>query len=106
MDVKSWCCAGKDWLQGLDTLGFGRTPWDQVGTVAGTRLDYCLQRSSYTIEFADRELSLAANQKRSELASLEAKLDSLRDQDKTVRIDLEKLNADAMRIAFWMATSL
>lgn len=46
-----------------------------------------------------RELSLAANQKRSQLASLEAKLESLRDQDKTVRLDLEKVNADAMRIA-------
>ncbi|QDV73372.1 GumC family protein [Botrimarina mediterranea] len=45
------------------------------------------------------ELALAANQKRSQLASLEAKLESLRDQDKTVRADLEKLNADAMRIA-------
>lgn len=46
-----------------------------------------------------RELSLAAKQKRSELASVEARLDVLRDQDKTVRADLEKLNLDAMKIA-------
>lgn len=41
------------------TLDITLTPvWGQVGTVAGTRLDYCLQRSSYSIEFADRELWL------------------------------------------------
>ncbi len=46
-----------------------------------------------------RELSLAANQKRSQLASLEARLQSLRHQDETVRQDLEKVNLDAMHIA-------
>jgi uncharacterized protein involved in exopolysaccharide biosynthesis len=46
-----------------------------------------------------RELSLAANQKRSLLASLDARLQSLRKQDETVRQDLEKVNLDAMHIA-------
>lgn len=46
-----------------------------------------------------RELTLAAKQKQSQLASLEARLDVLRDQDETIRRDLEKLNYDAMKLA-------
>lgn len=46
-----------------------------------------------------RELSLASKQKESKVVSLEARLKALRDQDATIRDDLEQLNADAMRLA-------
>ena len=46
-----------------------------------------------------RELSLQAKQKESQIASLDARLKMLSDQDEAVRQDLEKLNADAMRLA-------
>lgn len=46
-----------------------------------------------------RELNLAAKQKQSKIVSLDARLRALRDQDKTIRSDLEQLNTDAVRIA-------
>ncbi|MEO0529996.1 MAG: hypothetical protein AAF266_05380, partial [Planctomycetota bacterium] len=46
-----------------------------------------------------RALTLAAKQKQSKIASLDARLRALRDQDATIRDDLEQLNADAMHLA-------
>ncbi len=46
-----------------------------------------------------RELSLALKQKQAQLASLEGRLTALRDQDEAIRLDLEQINADAVRIA-------
>lgn len=51
------------------TLDITLTPvWGQVGTVAGAKLDYCLQRASYGVEFAGHELSLDAGSISSENA--------------------------------------
>jgi len=46
-----------------------------------------------------RQLSLQVKQKQSAVASLEAKLEALREQDQLIRRDLEKLNSDAVRVA-------
>lgn len=46
-----------------------------------------------------RELSLSLKQQQSQLASLEGRLEALRDQDETIRLDLKQINADAVEIA-------
>lgn len=71
---------------------------DEAATVVDNQSDV-REETVDDINPFHRELALAANEKRSQLASLEARLESLRDQDETVRQDLEKVNHDAMRIA-------
>lgn len=46
-----------------------------------------------------RQLLLAAKQKESSIASLDARLKALKDQDETIRGDLAKLNKDYVRLA-------
>lgn len=45
-----------------------------------------------------RQISLSAKQKQSSVASLDARLKALKDQDLAIRADLEKLNKDYMRL--------